>query len=154
MFFVHGDTDAFAVASASATFCTCRISAGPMLLRRVWLVYTSGLFCRVSIVPLCPSFHHQDPMRALLVTTKSKLRSLKLSIRLNPTVDSISVFSPCSSPQQQQQQKSTHARLGARTHSYTSPSPSQHIPNLHPQPQQSFPHRQACVTTNNPGNRC
>jgi hypothetical protein len=48
--FVHGETPAFAVASASATFCTCRISAVESL-RRVVLVCTSLLLCRASILP-------------------------------------------------------------------------------------------------------
>lgn len=38
MAFVHGDTPALAVASASATFCTCLMSAVWTLLRLVWLV--------------------------------------------------------------------------------------------------------------------
>ena len=57
--FVHGETPAFAVASASATFCTCRISAVCTLLRRVWLVSVSLLWCLDSILdmnhPLKPS---------------------------------------------------------------------------------------------------
>jgi hypothetical protein len=122
MAFVHGETAAFAVASASATFCTWRICAVPMLLRRRvwWVACTSGLLgCRVSMFADVPSF---SPLQIQLRVPQ--LFSV-VSSRLSNTLVRVFVYIA-------KRNMSTHDTRGRRTQSYNRIPHAHHPSPEHP----------------------